>query len=110
MEDPIELAWHRVMEQWNDPQAHSAFLALCMELDRLPEAGRRYREVRDRDPERSEEAGRRIDELLTLATQRLQLHRTPPPVDRGRRRLFWLALGVSLCLLVAALWTMVALR
>ncbi|MFW5875207.1 MAG: hypothetical protein ACOCXM_00590 [Myxococcota bacterium] len=110
MEDPIELAWGRVEAQWSDPEAHSAFLALCMELDRLPEAGRRYREVRERDPERSEEAQRRIDELLSLAAQRLQLQRTPPRVDRGRRRLFWLALGVSLCLLLVALWTMVGLR
>ncbi|MFW6050320.1 MAG: hypothetical protein ACODAU_04055 [Myxococcota bacterium] len=106
MEDPVEQAWKRVMERWDDPEAHGAFLALCMELDRMPEAGRRYREVRDTDPERSDEARRRIDELLAFAMHHLESSRTGPPAGRRGRRLFWVALGLSLFMVGAALWTM----
>lgn len=107
-QDPIDTAWERVERHWDDPDAHGAFVALCMELGRLPEAGRRYRHVRDHDPERSEDARRRIDELLTLATRTLELSRTPPPTGTARRRLFWVALGVSLLMVGVVLWTMLS--
>jgi hypothetical protein len=102
--DPIEAAWQRVEAQWNDPEAHRAFLGLCLALDRMPEAGRRYRQVRDTDPQRRAEAERRIDELLAMATQRLELARTPARTETNRRRLFWIAFLVSLGMVVLVLW------
>lgn len=108
--DPIDQAWQQVEDHWQDPQAHAAFLALCVELGRMPEAGRRYREVRDHDPERSDEARRRIDELLSLATQSLQLARTRTPPAAQHKRLFWVALGVSISMVLFALWTILGPR
>ncbi|MBW2460321.1 MAG: hypothetical protein JRH11_01660, partial [Deltaproteobacteria bacterium] len=45
--DPIDVAWNEVEGAWDDRDAHKRFVALCQSLGRLPEAGRRYREVRE---------------------------------------------------------------
>ncbi len=82
--DPIDEAWARLEEQWDDAEAHRRFIGLCATLDRLPEAGRRYREVRETDPERREVARAQIDRLLTYAMQSLEAVRTPPSASRGR--------------------------
>jgi hypothetical protein len=104
-DDPIESAWEQLEAHWDDPEAHDRFVGLCLELGRLPEAGRRYREVRDRDPERSEDARQRIDRLLTLATRTLELTRTPPPdTRRTRSRLLLVALGLCLVMIGSVLW------
>lgn len=101
----IEQAWGRVEAHWDDDSVHDEFVGLCSRLGRLPEAGRRYREVRDTDPERAQDARARIDRLLTLATRTLELGRSPPPdTDRSRRRLFFVALGLCLVLIGSALW------
>lgn len=105
--DPIAVAWQRVEASWEDPDAHRAFLTLCVTLGRMPEAGRRYREVRDGDPERREEAQRRIDELLAMATHHLQRSASPPPERRGRQRLLWIAFALSLAMVGLVLWTLV---
>lgn len=90
--DPIEDAWSSLEERWDDAEAHRKFIALCATLDRLPEAGRRYREVRDGDPERRETAEHQIDRLLALAMQSLATARTPPPdTARARRILLFVA-------------------
>ncbi|MFW5920524.1 MAG: hypothetical protein ACOCUS_01690 [Polyangiales bacterium] len=103
--DPIEQAWARVEANWEDDEAHEHFVGLCAAQGRLPEAGKRYRAVRDSDPERSEEARRRIDRLLTLATRSLELTRSEPPdVDATRRKITFFALGLCLVLIGWALW------
>jgi hypothetical protein len=103
--DPIDAAWQRVEARWDDPEAHRAFLSLCFELERMPEAARRYREVRDGDPDRRGEAETRIDQLLTMATRQLLLSRTPAPPGRARRRLLWVAMGLSLGMISFVVWT-----
>ena len=104
--DPVETAWDEVEARWDDPAAHKAFVGLCHSLGRLPEAGRRYRAVRDGDPERSAEAHRQIDHLLTLAMRTLELTRTPPPTGRGKRRVLYFAVGVAATLIGVALWSL----
>jgi hypothetical protein len=105
-DDPIEPAWQKVLEEWDDEAAHKKFLTLCSATDRLAEAGRRYREVRESDPERAEMASEQIDRLLGLAMQNLQVLKTEPPKRSGKMVMFLIALGVSLALVVTALWTM----
>lgn len=99
-------AWEHVLRDWNDEVAHRKFLALCSATDRLAEAGRCYRTVRDNDPERAEMASRQIDELLSLAMQNLAVLKTKPRRRTRKTLMFLFALGVSLALVVTALGTL----
>ncbi len=84
-DDPIESAWEKLQSEWDDPEAHERFIALCMTQDRLAEAGRRYRKVRDEDEdeERRAEAERQIDRILTRALSTLEVLKSPPPPKRN---------------------------
>ncbi|MFN9812369.1 MAG: hypothetical protein ACK6CU_22360 [Deltaproteobacteria bacterium] len=103
--DPIEAAWAAVEARWDSAEAHKKFLVLCDSLDRLAEAGQRYRRVRDGDPGRREEASRRIDELLGLAMTRVRVVDRIEPA-KVRSRIEWVALGVSIVLITAAVLSM----
>lgn len=103
-EDPIAVAWRKVEASWDDDDAHRAFIGLCASLGRLPEAGARYRQVKESDPARRDDAHARIEGLITLAMQSLQLDRSEPP-RHARGGLFLLALAVSTTLIAWTLWT-----
>ena len=75
-----------------------------MALDRLPEAGKRYREVRENDPSRREDAEKQIETLLALATQRLQDTRVVPATTEHKRTLTWAAFFIMLVLMGAGAW------
>ena len=75
-----------------------------MALDRLPEAGRRYREVRERDPSRSEAAEGHIEKLIVIATQQLQDTRVAPETSGHKRTLTWAAFLIMLILMGAGAW------
>ncbi len=102
-------AWEAVEANWSSDDAHRRFLGLCAASGQLPEAGRRYRRVRDDDPARAAEAGRRIDALLALATEQLLRHQTPRPEARAPRVTF-LAVGVALVIVGVTLWQLARLR
>ncbi len=72
VEDPIAKAWSRVEAAWEDDEEHRRFVALCVALERLPEAGQRYRQVCDTNSARKDEAHRRIDALIAVATEKLR--------------------------------------
>lgn len=98
----IEDAWSRVTREWDDPQAHEAFLVLCASTDRLGEAGRRYRQVRESDAERAEKAKTQIDRVLALAMQSLSALKTDPSPRSAKTKMFLVALGVSGAMVVTA--------
>ncbi len=102
--DPIDEAWARVEAEWGSEEAHRRFVAICVALDRLPEAGTRYRHVRDTNPARREDAERHIERLLTLAAQRLQDTRVVPAVASHKRTLTWVAFTIMLLLMGAGAW------
>lgn len=104
--DPIEPAWAEVEDAWEDEAVHRKFLTLCAATDRLAEAGRRYRQVKETDPERAAMAERQIDRVLGMAMQSLSALKTERPRRSGRTVLFLIAVVVSLTLVVTALWTM----
>ena len=103
-EDAIEVAWRTLEASWEDDAAHRAFVGLCLAQDRLSEAGQRYRQVKETDPARRAEAERRIERLLGLAMQRLEIHRSEPP-RRARRVIFLVALALSSGIIGWTLWT-----
>jgi hypothetical protein len=69
----------------------------------MPEAGRRYREARDREPSRRAVAEAQIDRLLHMAMQHLELHRTEPP-RRQRAGVLVVGAALSALLIGAAIW------
>lgn len=102
--DPIDEAWARVEAEWGNPEAHRRFVGVCLALERMPEAGKRYREVREKDPERSTEAAAQIDALIVLATQQLQDTRVARPEATHKRTLTWAAFFIMLLLMGAGAW------
>ncbi len=102
--DPLEVAWSEVEARWDEPAVHKKFLALADTLDRLGDAGRRYRAVRESSPERAERARAQVEALLGIAMTRMKVEKSEPP--KARRRLDFIAFGISAALIAAALWSM----
>jgi hypothetical protein len=106
--DPIDEAWARVEAEWGNHEAHRRFVGVCVALDRLPEAGKRYRAVRETDPVRRDDAAKQIDGLIALATQQLQDTRVRPTGTDHKRTLTWAAFFIMLVLMGAG--TLLLLR
>ncbi len=103
--DPLEAAWQEVLAHWDEPAPHKRFLALAGSLDRLADAGKRYRAVKESDPARAARAAQQVDALFGIAMTKMSaVEKSPPP--KARRRLDFIALGVSAALIAAALWSM----
>jgi len=102
-DESLEEAWAQVDEGWGDDGSHKRFIAVCDAIGRLDEAGARYRAVRESDPQRAEEAERRIDQIVARALATLQAQRVEPP-ERSRRGLFWLSVLVFLAILLTTMW------
>ncbi|MBN1612525.1 MAG: hypothetical protein JW940_38195 [Polyangiaceae bacterium] len=76
MADPVLAAlWKRVVERWEDEQAHAAFLEHCRATDQLVEAAVRYRGMTG-DRDRSEAAQKRLQGVTVLALAQLEASRT----------------------------------
>lgn len=97
--DPIDEAWAKVEAEWGSEDAHRRFVGVCVALDRLAEAGKRYRKVRETDPARREDAVKQIDTLIVLATQQLQDTRVEPTRTEHKRTLTWAAFFIMLVLM-----------
>ena len=104
----METAWQKVLQEWDDDAAHKQFLVLCSTTGQLAEAGKRYRKVRDEEPERSEAAAKRIDAVLGMAMQNMDIIRSPEP--KGRSWTFWAAALVSGGLILFALTLVLRVR
>ncbi len=104
--DPLDEAWARVEAQWGDDEAHRRFIGMCMALDRLPEAGRRYKAVRDEGSARSPQAEARMETLIALATQQLQDTRVEPVVSEHKRTLQWIAFAIMMGFMGVGAWLM----
>jgi hypothetical protein len=105
-DDDLERAWSQVLGAWDDEDAHKRYVVLADATGRLAEAGRRYREIKEREPARRAIAERRIEEILGKAIAEMKvLERSEPGVARSR--LEWIGLGVSVALIAAALFQLV---
>lgn len=104
--DPIfEALWQKTLEAWDDDKAHAALLEHALREKMLPDLAGRYRVVRD-DPERGEMANKRIDAILTAATQMLFTMKTPKPT-KTPSWLFWSALLTCAVMLMYVAYAMV---
>lgn len=102
--DPIDEAWAAVEADWGNREAHRRFVGVCIALERLPEAGKRYRQVRENDPARAADASEHIDTLIALATQQLEDTRVAPATTQHKRTLTWAAFFIMLVLMGAGVW------
>ncbi len=96
MADPVETTWAHVLANWNDDEAHKAFVGTCLSEDRLPEAGKRYRQIKEEGGERAARAEEQIAKLLTLGMTLMQQNRTLPPPKRNRALTFLVMLALAL--------------
>ena len=73
----FDALWKRVLEAWDDDKPHQAALSYAIEKQMLPTIAGRYRKLFD-DPEKGERAKKKIDAIVTAATQMLFATKTPP--------------------------------
>jgi hypothetical protein len=92
----LEGAWEAVERAWDDDVAHRRFIAFCSATGALAEAGRRYRELGDRDPTRRGRAQEQLGAVMGAAMLSLQNTREPPRVRRSR--LWWAVCGACLAI------------
>lgn len=85
-DDAFELLWSRVLDGWNDPKTHGAFLEYAIQKQKLPDAAARYRPLKD-DPERGADAKKRLDGIVLATTSLLMATATP---RKARKTPVWL--------------------
>jgi hypothetical protein len=73
----FETLWGRVLEAWDDDKPHAAVLEYSLRAQRLPDLAGRYRALQD-DGERGERAKKKLDGIVTAATQMMMATKTPP--------------------------------
>ena len=100
--DPLDEAFAVVLADWDSDEAHKRFVVLAQTTGRLAEAGKRYRDLKDREPEKPG-LQKRLDALVAAALADLATRR-PKRDDRPRQRVFWVAVGVTLMIVATALW------
>ncbi|MEZ4288220.1 MAG: hypothetical protein R3A47_08775 [Polyangiales bacterium] len=97
----LDDAWARVVERWDDDDAHQRFLTFCTSEGALGDAAARYRAL----IESSEHAGvaqKQLSRIVILATQQLDSMAGQPP--RARSALRWFALLFMLGCFATALY------
>ncbi|HET9956039.1 MAG TPA: hypothetical protein VFQ61_16145 [Polyangiaceae bacterium] len=83
--DPVlEAAWKRVLDHWDEEQAHTGFLDYCRLSGRLVEAAVRYRGMTG-DRARAELAEKKLKAVALLALTQLETTRTEPRPVNPRR-------------------------
>lgn len=70
----LEALWKRVLDNWEDEAAHSAFLEYCQRTDRLVDAAVRYRGMTG-DRARAQISEKKLKAVALLAMTRLEVAR-----------------------------------
>ena len=103
-DDATLALWAEVQAAWSDLAKHEAFLKHCNAAGLLEPAGRLYRRYLDDHP--ADEVGKRMQaRLCAMAIVPFGAPRTHQSMPITRSAVFWLTLGVSAVLGVAAALT-----
>lgn len=103
--DGIEQAWQKLQDDWDDDEAHKRFAGACLSAGQLPEAGRRYKMVKQEGGPRAERADAQIQKLFTLGMTLIKQDRTEAP--KKRSPIIWVfAILVFVVLVGASLFFM----
>jgi hypothetical protein len=94
----FELLWSRTLEAWDEDGPHRILLEHALKHEKLPELAGRYRALKD-DPVRSARAQKKIDGIVTAATQLMLATKTP---TRTKTPWPWTASAVLMFVIVSA--------
>lgn len=97
-------AWEGVRAEWANEARHTAFIELCAQQQRLPDAGALYRGVKESDPERAELAERQLQRIMARALAMLAQHAPQPIAPNARRVVLVVAVAVSAFLMGSAIF------
>jgi hypothetical protein len=96
----LETLWKRVIDHWDDPESHGAFLEFCQREQLLADAAARYRGMAN-DRERGPDAEKKLKGVAILALQSLEANRAhdlPPTLPR------WFSTGSIMLFVTIALY------
>lgn len=99
----LDALWTGVVNSWDDDDRHHRFLDHARLVGALPEAARRYGSLRE-DPERGEQAKKRLAAIALLATNELYATRSKRPTKKVPGWLVAVAVSVCVALLGWAAW------
>lgn len=98
--DPsLDAEWALLQGQWSEPAAHKRFVHLASVLDKLPDAAKRYRALKD-DPELGAGASKGLEMVLGAAMAKLS---ASAPAERAPAGLYLVPMLVLLMLMVLTL-------
>jgi hypothetical protein len=97
-------AWEAVRADWQSEARHAAFIELCAQQRRLPDAGALYRGVKEREPERAEQAERQLQRIMARALVMLAQQAPQPVAPNARRVVMLLAVVVAGLLMGSAIF------
>jgi len=97
-------AWEAVRADWQSDARHAAFIELCAQQQRLPDAGALYRSVKERDPEQAEQAERQLQRIMARALVMLAQQAPQPVAKSARRAVLLLAIVVAGLLMGSAIF------
>ncbi len=83
--EALASAWEAVRGDWGSDARHAAFIELCAQQQRLPDAGALYRGVKEREPEQAEVAEQQLQRIMARALVMLA-QQAPQPVSASARR------------------------
>lgn len=91
--------WENVEKNWDDPQAHSAFLEVATTENNLAFAATRYRAVKENEQQssRRDVSEQQLARLTALAFARIDASHSPPP--QPKKTVTFVAFVVSITLL-----------
>ena len=73
----FETLWGRCLEAWDEDRTHAAVLDYAVRAQKLPDLAGRYRALKG-DPVKGERASKRIEAIVTAATQMMLATKSPP--------------------------------
>ncbi len=92
-DDPLDVLWDRVLEDWDNAAAHDAFLQMAYDREQLGRAAGRYRSQLE-EKARRDLAEKKLSAVAMLAMQTMDTNKTEPRKKAPR----WLfAVAALLC-------------
>ena len=104
-DEGFDALWEKVLEDWDDEKRHAAVLQYALTTELLPDLAGRYRAVQD-DAVKGALAKKRIDAIVSTATQMLMAVKSPPPPKSNKWLTFTAAVMAAIVFSVLA-WMLV---
>jgi hypothetical protein len=98
-EEAFDVLWGHVLEEWDNPKAHDAFLQMAVDRRALGQAAGRYRTQLDNE-DRRELADKKLKASVLLATQEMEARKS---VAREQTPRWVLVAAASVCALAVGL-------